>query len=203
MPDDRSLCPEAVPKRGNAFTARLGAWLMRLAGWRFQGALPNHPKVVVIAAPHTSNWDGIIALPAILALDIRISAMAKHSLFRFPLGPLLRWFGLIPIARHAAGGAVEAAIAQFADTPALWLGIAPEGTRHGAAQWKTGFHRIARSAGVPIVPVAWDYRSKSIILGKAVWPSEDMDADLAALYAFYRRYTPRHPQRLSQPLQLP
>lgn len=203
MPDYRAPCPAALPKRGNALTARLVAWLMQAAGWRFQGSLPDYPQAVVVVAPHTSNWDGIIALPAILALDLRIHAMAKHNLFRFPLGPLLRWFGLMPVQRDAVGGAVASVVAEFARQPALWLGIAPEGTRHGTLQWKTGFHRIARQVGIPIVPVAWDYRSKSIVLGEAFWPEADINADLARLYTFYRCYTPRHPQRLSQPLRLP
>lgn len=199
----RHLLAQHIPARRNRFTAALGGIMLKILGWRIVGTLPDAPKILVVGAPHTSNFDGVVALPAVLALDIKVSLMAKHSLFRPPFGRIMRWFGLIPIARHAAGGAVGAAIEQFQQQPSLWLGVAPEGTRHGADEWKTGFHRIARAAGVPILPVAWDYRQKAIVLGQAFTPGDNLEADLAHLYAFYRTMQPRHRHRLSGPLREP
>ncbi|MDO5686506.1 MAG: lysophospholipid acyltransferase family protein [Neisseria sp.] len=197
----RHLLNAATPSRRNRFTATLGGIMLKLLGWRIIGTLPAIEKVVVVGAPHTSNYDGVVALPAVLALDLKISLMAKHNLFYGPIAPVMRWLGLIPVERHAAGGMVGAAIEQFAAHRQLWLGIAPEGTRRGVEQWKTGFHRIALSANVPIFPVAWDYARKAIILGEAFMPSADVEHDLQKLYAFYRDKQPRHPHRLSQPLR--
>ena len=197
----RHLLGRHTPARANRFTAALGGLALKILGWRIIGTLPDTPKLLVVGAPHTSNYDGVVALPAVLALDLKVSLMAKHSLFRGPLGPVMRWFGLIPVERHAAGGTVEAAIEQFAQHQKLWLGVAPEGTRSGVAQWKTGFHRIALAAQVPILPVAWDYAEKAIVLGEPFMPGTDLEADLARLYAFYRDKQPRRPERLSAPLR--
>ena len=197
----RHLLGRHTPARGSRISATLGGLALKILGWRIVGTLPDIAKVLVVGAPHTSNYDGVVALPAVLALDLKVSLMAKHSLFRGPLGPVMRWFGLIPIARHAAGGAVGTAIEQFARQDQMWLGVAPEGTRSGVAQWKTGFHRIALAAQVPILPVAWDYAEKAIVLGEPFMPSTDLEADLARLYAFYRNKQPRRPERLSAPLR--
>lgn len=174
----RHLLAPSVPSRRNRLTALLGGLALKILRWRITGTLPDIPQAVVVAAPHTSNYDGVIALPA------------------------MRWLGLIPVERHAAGGAVGAVIEQFTHQPQLWLGVAPEGTRHGTAQWKTGFHRIALGAGVPIFPVAWDYTDKCIILGEPFMPSVDLDADLERLYAFFRHKQPCRRQRLSTPLHI-
>ncbi|UOO85847.1 1-acyl-sn-glycerol-3-phosphate acyltransferase [Neisseria arctica] len=197
----RHLVGKSVPRRNNPVTAFLGGLFLKVLGWKICGSLPDLPKAVVVAAPHTSNFDGVVALPALLALDLKGNLMAKASLFQPPFGKLMRWFGLIPVTRNAAGGLVVSAVNAFNNNSQLWLGIAPEGTRHNAEQWKTGFHRIALAAQVPIVPVAWNYADKTIVLGDPFMPGEDLQADLNRLYAFYQDKQPKHLQRLSQPLK--
>ena len=99
--------PDRIPRRGNAFSRWLGLLLLRLIGWRIVGQLPNVPKAVVIGAPHSSNYDGLVAAATVLALQVRIGLMAKDSLFRWPFASSLRWLGGIPIDRLSSRGVVE------------------------------------------------------------------------------------------------
>lgn len=165
---------------------------VRASGWRLEGTLPNVPKAVLIVAPHSSWWDGYHGLLFKLALGADISFMAKREVFRGPLGWVLRELGGIPIERHAAHGVIAQMVMRFDARDKLWLGIAPEGTRKRVAQWKTGFWHIARGAGVPIVPVYFDYPRHVIGIGPLFMPSDDMHADLAALRAFYAPFRGKH-----------
>lgn len=190
-----------VPRRGNRFFQWLGAWVLGRMGWRITGEFPDVSKAVVIGAPHTSNWDGVVGVSTVLALRLRIALMGKHSLFRGPFGPLLRWIGLIPVDRDAAGGVVAQSVAKFAEKEQLFLGIAPEGTRHGAREWKTGFYRIAVEANVPIMLAVFDYGKRELRLPLTLYPSGDMHADMEKILACYRGVVPRRPERLSAPLR--
>ena len=128
---------------------RFAKWLLKAGGWTTVGGIPEEPKAVFIAAPHTSNWDGLWALAYKVAFDIDVHFFAKHSLFWFPLGNILRALGGIDLDRGKAGTAVDEAIRLFKNKEQLYFGLAPEGTRKKTAGWKTGFYRIAMGAGVP------------------------------------------------------
>lgn len=191
-----------VPRRGNAFSRGLARVFLRLLGWQLVGRFPDLPKMVLIGAPHTSNWDGVLGLATLMALGLRARTMIKDSAFKGPLGLLLRWFGAIPIDRHSSKGVVEQSIDAFASSPQCLLLIAPEGTRDGASEWKRGFWHIARGAGVPVLPAAIDYRAKTITFGELLESGGDYQADLSTLLAFYARHSrPRHAGRLSKPLR--
>lgn len=192
---------EQVPRRGNALARWLGSRLLARLGWRITGAFPDVPQAVVIGAPHTSNWDGVFGIAAVLALRLRITLMGKDSLFRGPAGPVLRWLGLIPVDRRSAAGVVAQSVAKFREKPQLLLGIAPEGTRKGASEWKSGFYRIAVEAQVPIVVAVFDYGAREVRLPLTLYPSGDFDADMARILACYRGVQPKRPARLSQPLR--
>jgi len=184
--------PPSVPQfRQNAWR-RFCAWLLRAFGWRLAGAMPDRPRLVLIAAPHSSWWDGVWGLVMKSALGLDVSFMAKRELFAGPLGWLLRRAGGIAIERSQSSGVVEQMTARFAASERLWLGIAPEGTRKRVAKWKNGFWHIARAAGVPILPVYFDYPSRTIGLGPLFETSGDLDADLAALHAFYAPWRGKH-----------
>ncbi len=190
-----------APRRGNAFSRGLGYWLLRLMGWRIEGAIPDLPKMVIIGAPHTSNRDGILGITGLIALGLDAATMIKDSAFRGPLGGFLRWAGAIPIHRAQARGVVEQSIDAFRRRETLALLIAPEGTRKAAPEWRRGFHHIARAAGVPIVPAAINYRSKRIVLGPPLTPTAHLEADLEQLWSFFVTVGyPAHAGRLSQPL---
>ncbi|MEY1661833.1 lysophospholipid acyltransferase family protein [Isoalcanivorax beigongshangi] len=190
-----------VPRRGNGLTRWLGIWLLKLIGWRIVGQLPNVPKAVVIGAPHTSNYDGIVAAGVILALQVRITLMAKSSLFRGPLGPLVRWLGCIPIRRDSREGVVAQTLAAFDAHPQLFLGLAPEGTRHAATAFRSGFYHIAEQGQLPIVVAVIDYGRKELRFADCFVPSGDQQADFVRIFEHYRHVTPRHPARLSAPLK--
>jgi len=177
--------PTSMPHLPQDRRRRLCAWLLRRCGWHVRGEFPNVPKLVLIAAPHSSWWDGVWGLLVKVAIGAEIAFMGKRELFRGPLGWLLRKLGGIPIERSAAHGVVEQMVLRFADAERLWLGIAPEGTRQRVAKWKTGFWHIARDARVPIFPIAFDYATRSIVLGPLLEPSDDLDGDLATLREWY------------------
>ncbi|GMV01398.1 MAG: 1-acyl-sn-glycerol-3-phosphate acyltransferase [Burkholderiaceae bacterium] len=152
----------SVPRRDYGALRRLGLAWLRLSGWRIDGGIPDLDRAVVVVAPHSSNWDFVHAVAAVFALGLRVSFIGKHTLFRGMLGRFMTWLGGIPVDRSRPDGVVEALQARFADGLPLWFGVAPEGTRRAGAPFKSGFYRVARAAGVPIVPVYLDYRRRVI-----------------------------------------
>ena len=160
---------------------------LRLNGWTVQGQLPpSAVKSVLIAAPHTSNWDLPYTLMVAFVLRLNIHWMGKDSLFRWPFGPVMRWLGGIAVNRDKSTNLVAAsarAIVQ-ADGP-LQLVVPPEGTRGKTRHWKTGFHFIAVEARVPIVLAYLDYHRKVGGLGPLFTPTGDVVADMAAIKRFY------------------
>lgn len=176
----------ALPRRRSGVTRVIGRVVLFLFNWRVVGEIPNLPKLVVIGAPHTSNWDFPLALACLWALDLELSWMGKHTLFKGPFRWLFRAWGGIPINRTAAHGMVEQMTAEFAQRPQLLLGLAPEGTRSKVSQWRTGFYRIATAANLPIVPVALDFSRHEVRIGALFQPTGDLEADVAELQSFFR-----------------
>jgi 1-acyl-sn-glycerol-3-phosphate acyltransferase len=160
---------------------------LRLSGWRVEGALPpNTAKSVLIAAPHTSNWDLPYTLMVCFVLRLTPYWMGKASIFRAPFGGLMRWLGGIAVDRSKSNNLVAAsAEAIRAADFSLQLIVPPQGTRSQERQWKTGFYYIAQAAQVPIVLAYMDYANKRSGLGPVYVPTGDMAADLAAIQAFY------------------
>lgn len=189
-----------VPRRGSRLFAALCGLLLKGLGWRVVGELPQAGRAVVIAAPHTSNVDGVIGLCAFKYMRLDVRFMIKHSLFRGPVGILLRALGAIPVNRQA-GNAAYGTKAMFKGDERFWLGITPEGTRTGARQWKTGFYRIATELELPIIVVTLCYRRKEAQVLKIFHPGGERERDLEAIYALFDDVTPRHPERLSEPLK--
>jgi 1-acyl-sn-glycerol-3-phosphate acyltransferase len=181
------------PSRGNAFSRALGRAILRLFGWRVTGTFPPLPQFVLIVAPHTSNWDFFVGVLGMFATGLRAHWLGKHTIFRWPVSPFLRWLGGEPVDRSASHGTVGAAIAHFRSHAHWVLALSPEGTRRRVAAWRTGFLRIATGAGVPIVPVWFDYRSRTIGIGAPVRPGGDESADLAQVRALFHKEMARHP----------
>ena len=160
---------------------------LRLAGWKLQGQMPaNIPKSVLIAAPHTSNWDLPYTLMVALALRLNICWIGKSSLFRWPFGPLMRWLGGIAVDRDRSSNLVAASAKAIieADGP-LQLVVPAEGTRGKTRHWKTGFYFIALQAEVPIILAYMDYGRKVGGLGPVFTPTGDVQADMAQIKKFY------------------
>lgn len=185
--------PPSVPRTGSGRFARWCArTLLRLGGWRVVGAFPDVPKAVLIGAPHSSNWDGVWGFAAKIALGLDMRVFAKHQLFRWPFGPLLRRLGVIPVNRGDARGLVEQMQERFRQEERFWLGIAPEGTRKRVERWKPGFWKIAKAAGVPVVPAYFHYPEKIIGVGEPFFLGDDMDADIARIRAWYAPWRGKH-----------
>jgi 1-acyl-sn-glycerol-3-phosphate acyltransferase len=175
-----ALGPSA-PWRRYGWLQSVGRFVLRRKGWRTEGELPDCPKLVAALAPHSSNWDFIIGASVVLALGLRVAFIGKHTLFQWPLGAFMRWLGGIPVNRARPDGFADAMIAEFGAREQLWLGVAPEGTRTDGAQFKSGFYRIARAAGVPILPVYFNYRRKVMGFLPLVHPDRDVDGGVAAV----------------------
>jgi 1-acyl-sn-glycerol-3-phosphate acyltransferase len=177
----------------NTALRALSLALLRLNGWTVEGALPvNTPKCVLIAAPHTSNWDLPYTLMVAFALRLNIYWMGKASLFGPPFGPLMRWLGGIAVDRARSHNLVAAAAAAInaADGP-LQLVVPPEGTRGRTRHWKTGFYYIALQARVPIVLAYMDYERKVSGLGPVFIPTGDVVLDLAEIKRYYAPFKGR------------
>lgn len=179
--------------------ARAIRWAIRKwyasRGWTEERIIPAEKKFVVIAAPHTSNWDFLYFLGLAEALHLPLSFMGKSSLFRWPFAGLMRQLGGIPVDRSQSTNMVDQMIAEFAKRDTFMLTIAPEGTRGEVRQWKTGFYHIAVGAGVPLVCGLMDYGKKRGGLGLAIWPSGDYEADMEKVATYYRQCTPKYPGR--------
>ena len=177
--------------------AAIARWILRISGWTMVGEIPLKKKAVFIAAPHTSNWDGVWALVYKVAKELDVHWFAKDSLFWFPLGNLLRLLGGIPLDRQRAGSAVDHAVRMFQENDEFYFGLAPEGTRSRADHWKTGFYRIAEAADVPVVLGFLDYGSKRVGIGPVVRLSGDRESDLAILRDYYDGIEGRWPEQAS------
>ena len=180
---------------------RLVSRLLRMLGWNIH-SFPDVPKAVVVAGPHTSNWDGVLGLACGIVLRINARFMIKHTLFKGPFGWLLRKLGGFPVDRAQPGGTVGQAIEQFNTNDFMAMVVTPEGTRKNASKWKTGFHRIARQAGVPIVLAVADYQKKQVAFPIIQQPSDDLEADMGKLQECFAEATPRRPERLSDPVKV-
>lgn len=162
-------------------------------GWTAFGEVPSPRKFVLIAAPHTSNWDFLNFIGLTDDLGITPHFMAKKSLFRWPWKNFLYDMGGVPVDRSGSQNYVQAMIDEFAKRTEFMLTIAPEGTRGAVRKWKTGFYHIAVGAKVPLVLGIMDYAKKTGGLGPAIWPTGDYKADMAKVAELYAKVTPRHP----------
>jgi 1-acyl-sn-glycerol-3-phosphate acyltransferase len=159
---------------------------LSMLGWRFEGRVPDIPKMILLGAPHTSNWDFIVFLAALHAYRIKVKYMGKDGLFRWPFGYFFRAFGGIPVSQKRAGGVVGQVVQAFADHDQMMLVVAPEGTRSPAPMWRSGFLHIAREADVPVVPVSLDTRSKTVDVGLPIGNPEDPAAMMDRIRDFYQ-----------------
>ena len=188
----RTPLPPLVPKRQRPHAQRLAAWILERAGWKLTGEFPDVSRLVVIGAPHSSWWDGVWGMLAVVAIGVDITILGKRELFFWPLSTLLRWVGVVPVDRFATHGIVGDMTQRFAQNRPLWLAIAPEGTRKRMTKWRTGFWHVARAANVPILPMAFHYPDKIIYGGPLFETSADVDADIARLREIYAPFQGKH-----------
>jgi 1-acyl-sn-glycerol-3-phosphate acyltransferase len=162
-------------------------WLWA-TGFSVRGTMPDQPKYVIIAAPHTTNWDLPHALAAGLHYGYRIHWMGKESIFKWPFGGIMRWLGGLSVDRRQSTNAVDSMVQTFAKMDRLALVIAPAGTRSATVKWKSGFYHIAYGAKVPLALAFIDYPSKSVGIAGIFMPTGDYEADLPKILALYAKH---------------
>lgn len=183
---------------------KLAEQTLGLMGWE----IDNHwdldiDQCVMIAAPHTSNWDALYARLALKALGVNVRLTIKDSYMKFPFSPFVRAMGGIGIDRSAKQeGQERPSMVQlmsdlFKTHPKLVMLVTPEGTRAKQEQWKTGFYHVAVNAGVPIALAYMDYAKKKTGIGKIVYPSGDYQKDMTEIMAFYAEINAKFPQKFS------
>lgn len=184
---------DRVPQRAGPALRAFGRVAMRLAGWRFEGSIPNLPKLMFVVAPHTSNWDFFVGVGAMFAMGLRATFLGKHTLFRWPLGIVMRWLGGVPVFRHAPRNSVDQTVDHIQRVDQIALGLSPEGTRKKLPAWRTGFHYVARGAEIPIVPVALDYSTRTVRFFPMHQSVDTVEADVAALGPLFSAAMARYP----------
>lgn len=187
---------------GASNVKRAIAWLVLLiTRWKIDGEVPSPARYVLIAAPHTTNWDLLHLVILAWGSGVSISWMGKHTLFRGPMGTVMRWLGGIPVRRGRRNDLVAEMAEAFARHSALVLVVPAEATRARAEYWKSGFYRIAEAAKVPFVLGYLDYERKRGGFGPEVHPSGDISADMDIVRAFYADKVGKHPERFG-PIRL-
>ncbi|MBD3223840.1 MAG: acyltransferase [Caldithrix sp.] len=179
----------------------LGRLWMALFGWKVAGQPPNSKKYILIAEPHTSNWDLPFMLFAAYIYGIKLSWMAKHTLFRKPFGFLLRYLGGIPVNRTSARGVVAQMVDRFRQSEQLIVAISPSGTRGRVNYWKSGFYRMACEARIPITCGFLDYANKIAGFGCSFMPTGNPARDMQKIRDFYRDKTGKNTANMS-PIRL-
>ncbi len=185
--------PPQLPIRNWPLTRWLGRLLLNVLGWRIEGPLPDLSKAVIAIAPHTSNWDFIIGMAAVWALDLRANWLGKQSLFTGFGGSLLLKLGGIPVDRSHPEGLLDQVVLAYQRQSQLLLGLTPEGTRKAVTPWKTGCCRIAHAAQIPLVPVALDYSQKQIRVLPHWIPDQDLAKNMLRLSQQYTATMAKNP----------
>jgi 1-acyl-sn-glycerol-3-phosphate acyltransferase len=171
--------------------------LLRLMGWRIHGHKPDLAKYVIIAAPHTSNWDFPVTLMCCFAMRLRVHWVGKASLFPWPLAWLMRWLGGIPVDRSRHNDFVQTTIDAFNQSESLVVVVPPEGTRGKVTRWKTGFYYIAQGAKVPVALAFLDFKRKIGGIGKIFELSGNIEPDMREIRQFYKGISGKNPHQFN------
>jgi 1-acyl-sn-glycerol-3-phosphate acyltransferase len=181
---------------------KISTWLLKMMGWEIRGAIPpGSKKAVIIAAPHTSMWDFVIGRLAYGEIGVKVKFLIKKEIFFFPLGPLLKWLGGIPVDRSKNTNLVHQVVEWYEKSDSLFVVITPEGTRKPTTRWKRGFYYIAERANLPIALAYMDYAKKEGGIGPVIQPSGDINADMEKIKRFYMGITAKHPERFTTGLE--
>lgn len=169
--------------------------IMRLAGWRVDGKMPDLPKYIIVGAPHTSNWDFVLFLGIVFRLKLNVRYMGKAELFNNPFGWFFYWCGGIPVDRKKSTGLVEQMVDVCNQSEKFVLVIAPEGTRYQVHEWKRGFYHIAKSTNIPIALVKVDGAHKTAHAGEVFHLTNDIEADMKSIQDAFNGMTGINPRQ--------
>ena len=177
---------------------RLLSWLvLKLSGWKVVNVAPATGSYLIIAAPHTSNWDFPLGIAIAFHLRLKVYFIAKHTLFNGFAGPIMLWLGGVPLNRGASKNFVDASVEIYANSENLIFAIAPEGTRSSVGRWKTGFYHMAKGANVPLALAYFDFSKRIGGIGKMLNTTENIDADMQAIADFYEPVMGKYPNNFN------
>jgi 1-acyl-sn-glycerol-3-phosphate acyltransferase len=185
---------ENVPRSHNAFSRWLGITTLKLLGWSIKGDFPQKKKFICAVAPHTSNWDFVIGVAVMLALELKINFLGKKAIFIWPFRGLLKRIGGIPVDRSHRHGVVGQMVKKFNDSEQMVFALAPEGTRSKTVEWKTGFLHIAHQANVPVVPVSLHFDKKEIYIQPESYVNQDISSELIRIKQYFDCSCAKNPQ---------
>lgn len=175
----------------------------KIMGWKEHVTVPHHDKCIICVAPHTSNWDFIIAQLYYHSIGRTAGFLMKKEWFFWPLGPIFRKMGGIPVERSRHTSLTDQLAERAANATHFELAVTPEGTRSRVTTWKRGFYFIALKAGIPIMLYAIDYANKTVVCSKTLIPSGDVDTDMRIIMDYYRHFKGRHPEKFAVEELLP
>jgi len=190
-----NLVPQHLRANRSVFTRWFGKAFLRFFGWRVEGSIANAERLLITAAPHTSNWDAVLGIAAVLGLNIRLHFLGKHTIFVPGLKWFMRWLGGIPVNRQNPEGVIDNVNQLVEKHEGIVIVIAPEGTRKKAERWKTGFLRIAEASNCQIQMGALDFKHKRIVLGDLYQPTGDHQADIANIKQWYSQFQGKFPDQ--------
>ena len=189
------IVPNIYQAKRSAILHLIAKTFLNLTGWKIVGKLPNEKRIVVVCAPHTSNWDFIFGMILVLAIDIKVKFLAKKSIFVPIFKILLNKLGGIPVDRDNPELLVQEIADYSKNNEGVLIAVTPEGTRKKVTKWKTGFLRIAKISDSIILPLGIDYPSKTFTLEKVFNPTGENEKDIIALKIILKNYIGRHPSR--------
>lgn len=169
----------------------------KLLGWKTRVTIPDHDKYIICCAPHTTNWDLIYGKLFYGAVGRETHFMMKKEWFFWPLGPIFRSMGGIPVYRSKRNSLVDQMVKLCKESPKFHLAITPEGTRSANPNWKKGFYYIALQAQIPIVLIGIDYAKKLITAEKEIFPSGDLEKDMREIKLYFQDFKGKHPENFT------
>ena len=190
-----SQIPERLRGSRSGILRKIGRFGINISGWTIKGNVPDEERIVLIAAPHTSNWDFVLAMLAIFGLNIKLRWLGKHSIFKPGFKFFFEWLGGIPVYRDNPSTLIESIVDIVKKEKSIVIAMTPEGTRKKVKRWKTGFLRIAKQTQSKILLISIDATTKSIEIGKIFNPTGDNEEDLAFIQKYYSSFRGINPQK--------
>ncbi|MDC0247022.1 1-acyl-sn-glycerol-3-phosphate acyltransferase [OCS116 cluster bacterium] len=190
-----SQIPERLRGSRSKILRKIARFVINISGWTIKGKVPNEERIVIIVAPHTSNWDFILAMLAIFGLNIKVRWLGKNSIFKPGFKLFFEWLGGIPVYRDNPSTLIEKVVTIVKKEKSIVIAMTPEGTRKKVKRWKTGFLRIAKQTQSKILLISIDAPTKSIEIGKIFNPTGNNEEDLYFIQEYYSTFRGINPQK--------
>ncbi len=183
-----SQIPERLRGKRSILLRKIARFGINISGWTIKGMVPDEERIVIIAAPHTSNWDFVLAMLAIFGLNIKLRWLGKHSIFKPGFKNFFKWLGGIPVYRDNPSNLIDNVVKIVKKEKSIVIAMTPEGTRKKVKRWKTGFLRIAKQTHSKILLISIDAPTKSIEIGRIFNPTGNSEDDLAFIQKYYSSF---------------